>query len=398
MAANDHRDDSKLATADNDDAALANTDILGLLVDRGLLHVTDKILKNLGAASLLALKLVSHLHMELVMNSRYARRKARKELVWLKKSPYVRLVSDNPGHMVTCMATDENTIMYGLLGQDATVNIHNKEDLELTAKLVQEHNFPASISSMDCNSTMLVTCAYEAHTRDGMQYAVHLWLRKEKTMTAKFRPHTDLIRGVKLCGDLVVTASNDGTISVTSISDPWNPRMVGRMLGHTDIICSVDADGDRVASVSTDNELRIWSLSTMSCSLVLPTRSPTLRVSLKWPLAATGGQSSVCLWDLAQQRCIRALAGPDRGILNVLAMDTSHLVMGDHMGRLAIWSLDTLIDGHQGDKPHRIVYVSSCDQGEQKVGQELMSALKVEENTIITGGWAGKCICWDFLP
>merc|ERR1719186_835138 len=169
---------------------------------------------------------------------------------------------------------------------------------------------------MDCNSTMLVTCAYEAHTRDGMQYAVHLWLRKEKTMTAKFRPHTDLIRGVKLCGDLVVTASNDCTIAVTSIADPWHPRMVGRMLGHTDIICSVDADGDRVASVST---------------------------------------------------------------LNVLAMDTSHLVMGDHMGRLAIWSLDTLIDGHQGDKPHRIVYVSSCDQGEQKVGQELMSALKVEE-------------------
>jgi len=358
MAANDHQDYSKLATADNIDADLINTDIIGLLVDRGLLHVTDKILKNLGAASLLALKLVSHLHMELVMNSRYARRKARKELAWLKKSPYVRLVSDNPGHMVTCMATDENTIMYGLLGQDATVNIHNKEDLELTAKLVQEHNFPASISSMDCNSTMLVTCAYEAHTRDGMQYAVHLWLRKEKTMTAKFRPHTDLIRGVKLCGDLVVTASNDGTIAVTSIADPWHPRMVGRMLGHTDIICSVDADGDRVASVSTDNELRVWSLSTMSCS-----------------------------W-----------AGPDRGILNVLAMDTSHLVMGDHMGRLAIWSLDTLIDGHKGDKPHRIVYVSSCDQGEQKVGQELMSALKVEENTIITGGWAGKCICWDFLP
>lgn len=346
---------------------------------------------------MLALRLVNHMHNDLVMNSRFARIKVKEELAWLQKTPSIRLVSDNPGHMVTCMATDENTIVYGLLGRDATVNIHNKEDFKLTARLVQEHNFPASISSMDCNSTMLVTCAYEAHTRDGMQYAVHLWLRKEKTLTAKFRPHTDLIRGVKLSNNqLVVTASNDGTIAITNIADPWNPKLVNRLVGHTDIICSVDLDGHRVASVSTNNELRVWSLTKMTCSMVIPTKSPTLRVALKWPLAATGGQSTVCLWDLASQVCIRTLSGPNSGILNVLSMDTSRLVMGDHMGRLSIWSLDTLLDGHVGNKPHRVVYVSSCNQGEQKVGQELMSALKVEKNSIITGGWAGKCICWNF--
>ena len=134
----------------------------------------------------------------------------------------------------------------------------------------------------------------------------------------------------------------------------------------------------------------------MSCSMVILTKSPTLRVTLKWPLAATGGQSAVCLWNLPDQVCIRTLHGPDRGILNVLAMDTNHLVMGDHMGRLAIWSLDTILEGHKGDQPHRIINVSSCNKGEQKVGQELMSALKVEKNSIITGGWAGKCISWNF--
>eukprot|EP00092_Neocalanus_flemingeri_P036682 GFUD01039937.1.p1 GENE.GFUD01039937.1~~GFUD01039937.1.p1 ORF type:complete len:399 (-),score=95.54 GFUD01039937.1:114-1310(-) len=396
MAAQNHQD-IKDDLEDTSECLPDNIDLLACLVDRGLLHITDKILFKLGAASLLALKLVSHLHMDLVINSRHAMEKVRIELAWIEKKPRVRLVSDNPGHMITCMATDDNTIIYGLLGQDATVNIHNKEDLKLTAKLVQEHNFPASISSMDCNSTTLVTCAYEAHTRDGMQYAVHIWNRKEKIMTSRFRPHTDLIRGVKLCGDhLVVTASNDGTIAVTSIEDPWHPKLVERLIGHTDIICSVDVDGHWVASVSTDSELRVWSLTTMSCTLVLLTKSPSLRVALKWPLAATGGQSSVLLWDLAQERCIRVLAGPNHGILNVLAMDTLHLVMGDHMGRLSIWSLNTLTEGHVGKKPHRIIDVSSCDQGEQTTGQELMSALKVEKNTIITGGWAGKCICWDF--
>ena len=373
-------------------------DIIGLLVDRGLIHITDKILKNLGFASLINIRLVNHLYKDLVEESRVARAEVRNELSWLEKSPTVRLVSENQGHMITCMATDETTIVYSLLGQDATLNIHNKTDLSLTGKLVQEPHFPASISSMDCNSTMLVTCAYEEHTRAGMQYAVHLWMRKRKEMTAKFRPHSDIIRAVKLSDNkMVVTASNDGTIAITSIVDPWNPVLINRLLGHTDIICSMDMEMHRVVSVSTNLELRVWSLTKMSCSSVIAIKTPTLRVALKWPLAASGGQSTVILWNLLDQSCIRTLAGPVSGILNVLSMDQEHLVMGDHRGRIAIWSISKIIEGHVGDHPHRLLYVSSKEQeGEDMTGQDLLSALKVEKKRIITGGWAGKCLSWEF--
>jgi len=341
---------------------------------------------------------VNHLYKDLVEDSRFARSKVKNELSWLEKCPNVRVVSENPGHMITCMATDEDTIAYGLLGQDATVNIHNKTDLSLTGKLVQEHHFPASISSMDCNSTMLVTCAYEGHTRGGMQYAVHLWMRKRKTMTSKFRPHSDIIRAVKLSDDnnLVVTASNDGTIAITSVVDPWNPMLVSRLLGHTDIICSMDMEMHRLVSVSTNLELRVWSLTNMSCSSVISIKSPTLRVSLKWPLAATGGQSTVILWNLRDQSCIRTLAGPVSGILNVLSMDKDHLAMGDHMGRIAIWSISKISEGHGGNHPHKLLYVSSKEQVGEGEDTKLLSALKVEEKRIITGSWAGKCLSWEF--
>eukprot|EP00091_Calanus_sinicus_P007390 TRINITY_DN18432_c0_g1_i1.p1 TRINITY_DN18432_c0_g1~~TRINITY_DN18432_c0_g1_i1.p1 ORF type:complete len:122 (+),score=32.33 TRINITY_DN18432_c0_g1_i1:49-366(+) len=63
------------------------TDILGHLADRGLLHITDKILKHLGAASLLSLRMVNHMHKELVMNSRLARMKVKEELAWLHRTP-----------------------------------------------------------------------------------------------------------------------------------------------------------------------------------------------------------------------------------------------------------------------------------------------------------------------
>jgi len=372
-------------------------DILLLLADRGLFHVIDIILKKLGAFSLVSLSRVSLEHDEIINKCKGARKKKNRELSWMYNEPQIDLISDNPGHMVTCMATDEDSIVYGLLGNDATIKIHRKVDFSLVDKLVQEHNFPASISSMDCNSKILVTCAYEAHTRDGMQYAVHIWIRSEKKMSAKYRPHSDLIRGVKLTIDnKVVTASNDATIVVADISDPWSPKVLHKLSGHTNIICGLDLDRWRLVSVSTDDELRLWSLRTASCDVVLPINFPTLRVALKWPLAATGGQSTVCLWNLSDQVILRTLSGPDGGILNVLSMDHDHIVAGDHMGRLAIWTVDTIVDGHSGITPHRVVQVSSCDQGENKVGDALLSALKVEKNAIVTGGWAGKCIKWGF--
>ena len=382
-------------TRANDDEA---GDILGQLHARGLLHISDTVLGHLGYSSLLALAASCQLYSRICQGSLAAQTRIQQEATWLKGKSTAKLLRDNPTEMVTCLAADSTTILYSLLGTGASVQLHDRDSLQLQACLVQATDFPASISALAVSSSLVVTAACERAIAEGSQdHAVYLWARAgDRGLLAKLRPHTEMIRALGLveARGILLTASSDSTICVLNIQEPCRPRFLTRLCGHQGIPSSLAVDTGRAVTVSTRSELKVWSLASLSCSLSLTSPSPMLRVCLSWPLAATGGRASVLLWNLLQGVCLRSLEPPEDGILNVLAMDRDRLVSGDHRGRLAIWSVGDLLDGSTG-RPHRVIRVAE-DGGPAGVGHEHMSGLVMDGDSLITAGWAGRVLRWGF--
>lgn len=321
---------------------------------------------------------------------------------WFSGQPLVIPVCNQPGHMVTSLAANGDSIIFGLLGYDATVKIHAKNNLKLESTLVQSREFPASVSSVDFNDKLIVTCAYESLNGAGsLHHAVYIWFRLEKCLASKLVPHSDMIRSIKITDRYLLTASNDTTIAITDISNPAYPKLVHRISEHKDFVTSVDCDRFNLVSVSVDKVLKVWDIETWKCNYSLQTIHPTLKVALSWPLAATGGQNIVLLWNIEKGSLIRELrtgsnhglsclgmtwlpgkrsVNGHHGLRNQVGQDV-YLVAGGNQGVLSLWNTSVLLAGHPGNSPHRYIQVGD--------GSNMISSLAVDRQSVMTGDWCG---------
>ncbi|WP_306316846.1 MULTISPECIES: protein kinase [unclassified Streptomyces] len=88
------------------------------------------------------------------------------------------------------------------------------------------------------------------------------------------------------------------------------------------------ADGARVVVASDDAAIRVWNVRTGACERSLTTVTGITSLALdddtRWAL--TGNEDgTVCLWDLAESRCVRTLEGHTAGVCDVwLSPDGRH--------------------------------------------------------------------------
>jgi len=210
-----------------------------------------------------------------------------------------------------------------------------------------------------------------------------------------------------------LTGSNDGTIAVIDLSVPDKPRLVQCLDDHQDFISSIDCDNRRMVSVSVDNVLKVWSLVDFKCKYSAETGSPTLKVALSWPLAATGGDTQVVLWNVELFYPVRRLQMSTMGNLSSLAMTcfppqekvaqnggfsgcgAQHtkmapifIAVGDNQGYISLWDTSAILAGYSSETAHRIVQIGD--------GGNLISALTLDQSTLISADWAGQVLSWSF--
>jgi len=393
----------------------ARLDILDKLYSRNLINIIGAILDDLSGACLCSLRCASRKCREIVDSDKTSVQRIYKARRWRSGEPVVDPVSLQPGHMVTSLSSRGERIMFGLLGADATVNIHSKDTLRMESRLVQSHEFPASISGLDYNEKLIVTCAYESMNGAGLSHAVYIWMIDDKRLASKISPHSEMIRAIRLTTKYLLTGSNDGTIAVTDLTNPDQPKLVHRLKDHKDYISSIDCDARNLVSVSADNVLKVWSLIDFKCNFSAKITSPTLKVALSWPLAATGGHTVVILWNVERSYPVCFLPMNTIGSLSSLAMTfrpssesmvqngakskevsavnknkmaAVHIAAGDNQGFICIWDTSAIIAGHPAQTPHRIIQIGN--------GGNMISALSVDDTRIITADWAGQVLSWNF--
>ncbi|XP_023346136.1 F-box/WD repeat-containing protein 1A isoform X3 [Eurytemora carolleeae] len=381
-------------------------DILGELQKRNLINILGNILDQLSPHCLRLLQFTCSLYREIVKDDPRSVRRLELSRRWLYGQPTVLPICQRPGYMVTALAAHPgDSIIFGLLGDNATVNMYKKDTLKLTARLEQSREFPASIPALVYNDQVVVTCVYESLVQGGLNHVLYIWRREDNSLASTFSPHSQLIRTVKLANNFILTASNDGTIVVTDLTNPSQPTLKHTLTGHKDYVSGLDNDASRVVSVSVDN---------------------IMKVSMSWPLAVTGGKTTLVLWNLELQFKIRELNMESLGSLSVVCMTYSadagtsigsrykktssssscqqqhagqqtkrrnpgnvYIVSGDNHGKISIWDTSRIIAGHSGVDPHRQFQIGPT--------ASMISSLAVDEYSIITGDWAGQVLVWKFV-
>ncbi|XP_023346135.1 F-box/WD repeat-containing protein 7 isoform X2 [Eurytemora carolleeae] len=402
-------------------------DILGELQKRNLINILGNILDQLSPHCLRLLQFTCSLYREIVKDDPRSVRRLELSRRWLYGQPTVLPICQRPGYMVTALAAHPgDSIIFGLLGDNATVNMYKKDTLKLTARLEQSREFPASIPALVYNDQVVVTCVYESLVQGGLNHVLYIWRREDNSLASTFSPHSQLIRTVKLANNFILTASNDGTIVVTDLTNPSQPTLKHTLTGHKDYVSGLDNDASRVVSVSVDNIMKVWSIPSFKCVFSVNTETPTLKVSMSWPLAVTGGKTTLVLWNLELQFKIRELNMESLGSLSVVCMTYSadagtsigsrykktssssscqqqhagqqtkrrnpgnvYIVSGDNHGKISIWDTSRIIAGHSGVDPHRQFQIGPT--------ASMISSLAVDEYSIITGDWAGQVLVWKFV-
>ncbi|CDW55716.1 WD40 domain containing protein [Trichuris trichiura] len=148
-----------------------------------------------------------------------------------------------------------------------------------------------------------------------------------------------------------VTCGADGHILIwhVDVSEP-----VDMLEGHNGCVNSIalSSDGDTLSSASDDGVVKLWSLTgRKSIGDLYRHEGPVLQVvfspvtgsTSNILLASCSADSTVCLYDVTERRCLKRFTGHQSQVSTIdISPDGELLGSGDFNGILHIWNVKTL--------------------------------------------------------
>lgn len=237
----------------------------------------------------------------------------------------------------------------------------------------------------------------------------------------ELRGHDEhVITCLQICGDKVVSGSDDNTLRVWSVS---RGQCVHVLTGHTGGVWSsqLTTDGVYLASGSTDRTVKIWNTETGQCLHTLQGHTSTVRcMALQGTTLVTGSRDTTLrVWDVRSSRLLHVLTG-HMAAVRCVQFDGVRVVSGAYDCFVKVWDvageqcLQTLT-GHtnrvyslQLDSERNLAISGSLDTSirvwdmargvclHTLMGhQSLTSGMELRGNTLVSGNADSTVKVWD---
>ena len=197
---------------------------------------------------------------------------------------------------------------------------------------------------------------------------------------------------LRLEGDLLVSGSESGLITLTSLTSPGILSPLLQVRPSSEAVRDLALQDGRVVSLSADARLRVWTVRSDRCISNISLENEKLsKISVNWPLCIIAGLDNVLLWDLEKSQQLQRLQLAGGGVGSVVTITRHQVLVGDTRGSLSIWSLQDLIDGHEAeeDKTRKTV---ECFEPENVIS----GVCSLAADKILVTGWNGKCCLFSF--
>lgn len=408
---------------------LLQRDFITILPQRGLKHISEKILSYLDAKSLFMASCVCREWRRIIREGflwkKLIEKKVRSDSLWaglvrrrgwdkdLFRPPqdsdytkhqrlYFSIVADlnllekrwtngeystqriqcqsETSKGVYCIQYDDQKIVSGL--RDNTIKVWDRQTLKCT-RTFQGHS--GSVLCLQYDDNVIISGSSDA--------TVRVWdvndLGNPQPLNTVIQ-HTEAVLHLKFNKNMMVTCSKDRTIIVWEIASPKDVKVRQILVGHRAAVNVVDFDEKYIVSASGDRSIKVWDTKTHDFVKTLNGhRRGIACLQYRDKLVVSGSSdNSIKIWDVESGACLRTLEGHDE-LVRCIRFDNRRIVSGAYDGKIKVWDLEAALqDGTQDN--------ALCFKTLQMHTGRVFR-LQFDEFQIVSSSHDDTIIIWDFL-
>lgn len=408
---------------------LLQRDFITMLPQRGLTHISERILSYLDAKSLFNASCVCREWRRIIREGflwkKLIEKKVRSDRLWaglvrrrgwdndLFKPPsdydytkhqilYFNIVADiqdlerrwrdgehntqrilchsENSKGVYCIQYDDNKIVSGL--RDNTIKVWDRQSLKCT-RTFQGHT--GSVLCLQYDDKVIVSGSSDA--------TVRVWdvndLNNSQPLNTVIQ-HTEAVLHLKFNKNMMVTCSKDRTIIIWEIVSAKDVKVRQILVGHRAAVNVVDFDEKYIVSASGDRSIKVWDTTTYDFVKTLNGhRRGIACLQYRDKLVVSGSSdNSIRIWDIESGTCLRTLEGHEE-LVRCIRFDSRRIISGAYDGRIKIWDLKAALDDGASDNA---LCINTLQLHTGRVFR-----LQFDEFQIVSSSHDDSIIIWDFL-
>lgn len=281
---------------------------------------------------------------------------------------------------VYCIQYDDDKIVSGL--RDNTIKIWDRRTLKCTQTF---HGHSGSVLCLQYDNDIIVSGSSDA--------SVRVWSLRDPNQLKPINTilqHTEAVLHLKFNKDMMVTCSKDKTIIVWKIFSPTDIRIEHILIGHRAAVNVVDFDEKYIVSASGDRSIKIWDNKTKEYLRTLNGhRRGIACLQYRDKLIVSGSSdNSIKIWDVESGNCLRSLDGHEE-LVRCIRFDSRVIVSGAYDGKMKIWDLRAALEE---PKPDQNLCIKTLQLHSGRVFR-----LQFDDFQIVSSSHDDTIIIWDFL-
>lgn len=282
---------------------------------------------------------------------------------------------------VYCIQYDDNKIVSGL--RDNTIKIWERQSLQCT-RTFQGHS--GSVLCLQYDDNIIVSGSSDA--------TVRVWDINTLDKTHPIHTinhHTEAVLHLKFNNNMLVTCSKDRTIIVWNLNSDNDIKVRDTLIGHRAAVNVVDFDEKYIVSASGDRSIKVWDTNTCNFIRTLNGhRRGIACLQYRDKLIVSGSSdNSIKIWDVETGVCLRTLEGHEE-LVRCIRFDKRLIVSGAYDGKIKIWNLKAALDESEKDNQQFCMRTLQLHTGR-------VFRLQFDEFQIVSSSHDDTIIIWDFL-